>query len=64
MEKLKNIKNGQLHKHYAKIKNYLVIKDKDKARDFWSSIFNSRAMDIRAKVIYNRIYVCNDTNII
>ena len=34
MEKLKNIKNGQLHKHYAKIKNYLVIKDKDKARDY------------------------------
>ena len=34
MEKLKNIKNGQLHKHYAKIKNYLVVKDKDKARDY------------------------------
>jgi hypothetical protein len=31
---LKNIKNGQLHRHYQKCKDYIAAKDDSKARDY------------------------------
>ena len=31
---LKNIKNGQLHRHYQKCKDYIEAKDDSKARDY------------------------------
>ena len=31
---VKNIKNGQLHRHYQKCKDYIALKEDNKARDY------------------------------
>tara|TARA_B100000780_G_C20992457_1_gene396915 strand:- start:649 stop:897 length:249 start_codon:yes stop_codon:yes gene_type:complete len=31
---VKNIKNGQLHRHYQKVKDYVADKEGNKARDY------------------------------